>query len=167
MSHGVCLLIDYHKNMGENLVIRKVTQTEFWVGPTHVSVTNGNLLDIRAVGPQNYDTAMAHVAIFNQIYNEIKKPIIFLVDLNHAGKNSAEARKVWKDISDSEFTCKIALIGIHPVARVIAGFVMSISSSSKMQFFSTREKALEWIYEGGTSERNHQEIFIENKSPEK
>jgi hypothetical protein len=133
--------------MIENLSVRELSKTEFWIGPTQVKVINGNLVNIKAVGPQNYDTAMAHVAIFNQIYNEAKRPIMFLVDLNHAGKNSAEARKVWKDISENQNTYKVGLVGIHPVARVIAGFVMIISASSKMQFFSTPEKALRWIYE--------------------
>jgi hypothetical protein len=133
--------------MNETLSVREITRTEFWVGPTQVKVTNGNLVNIKAVGPQNYDTAMAHIRIFDQIYSDIKKPILFLIDLNDAGKNSAEARKVWKDISDNEYTCKVALVGIHPVARVIAGFVMSISTGSKIQFFGSREKALKWIYE--------------------
>lgn len=133
--------------MDEKLVAEKVACSEFWVGPTQVRLTEGNLLNIKAVGPQTYDTAVAHLNIFEQIYHEVNEPLNFVIDLNDAGKNSSEARKVWKDVSEHKFTCKVALVGIHPVARVIAGFVMSISLSSKMQFFSSREKALKWIYE--------------------
>jgi hypothetical protein len=133
--------------MIEKLVAEKVPGMEFWVGPTQVRLTEGNLVIVKAVGPQTHDTAIAHLNIFEQIYHEVDEPLNFVIDLNDAGKNSAEARKVWKDVAEYEYTCKVALIGIHPVARVIAGFVMSISTSSKIQFFSTREKALKWIYE--------------------
>ena len=133
--------------MNEKLVAGKVTCTEFWVGPTQVRFSEGNLLNIKAVGPQTYDMAVAHLKIFEQIYHEVNEPLNFVIDLNDAGKNSTEARKIWKNVSEHEYTGKIALVGIHPVARVIAGFVMSISLSSKLQFFSTREKALKWIYE--------------------
>jgi hypothetical protein len=133
--------------MDEKLVAEKVTCSEFWVGPTQVRLTEGNLLNVKAVGPQTYDTAVAQLNIFEQICHEVNGPLNFIIDLNDAGKNSPEARKVWKDVSENEYTGKIALVGIHPVARVIAGFVLSISLSSKMQFFSTREKALKWIYD--------------------
>jgi len=133
--------------MKEEFLVRMVTSTEFWIGPTEVRLTQGNLIYVKAVGPQNYHTATAHIGLIRQFYQEINEPLNFLIDLNEAGKNSPEARKAWKDVSDDDLTCKVALVGIHPVARVIAGFVMSVSVSSKIRFFSTQEKALKWIYE--------------------
>ena len=133
--------------MTENLGVKEAISTEFWVGPTQVTLMDGDTLNVKAMGPQTYETAMAHLKIFEHFYEQVNKPLKFLIDLNDAGKNSAEARKVWKDISEHEYTSKVALVGIHPVARVIAGFVMSISTSNKIKFFSTREKALKWFYE--------------------
>lgn len=132
--------------MNEVLTLKKLSDTEFWIGPTQIRLTEGYLIDIKAAGPQNYDTAIAQVNLFHEIYQETNKPLTYLVDLNDSGKNSPEARKIWKEVSESEHTSKIALVGVHPVARVIAGFVMSASASTKIQFFSTREKALKWIY---------------------
>ena len=40
---------------------------------------------------------------------------------------------------------KVALFGLHPVARVIASFVMGVTKKEDMRFFRTKEEALAWI----------------------
>ncbi len=133
--------------MINELVVRKVTDTDYCIGLSQVSLTAENIVYVWAVGPQTSETALAHIDLYRQLYQEINKPLNFIIDLNEAGKNSPEARKAWKDVAEDVITCKVALVGIHPVARVLAGFVMSITGAAKIQFFSTRDRAIRWLSE--------------------
>jgi hypothetical protein len=124
-----------------------VTDREYQIGPNQVKLTQGNLVYIRAVGPQTQSMANDLINLYKQFYQEINMPMNFIIDLNEAGKNSPEARKAWKVVTEDILTSKVALVGIHPVARVLAGFVMSVTGRNKLQFFSTIDQAISWLSE--------------------
>jgi len=65
--------------------------------------------------------------------------------LNNCGKNEPGARLIWSQISDEENTNKVALFGMHPVARVLASFVMGITNRNNQRFFKTKEEAVNWL----------------------
>ncbi|OGF46200.1 MAG: hypothetical protein A2536_05190 [Candidatus Firestonebacteria bacterium RIFOXYD2_FULL_39_29] len=73
--------------------------------------------------------------------------INFIVDLAMAGKEASEARKIFKEISENNKVEKISMIGLHPVARVLASFIMGISRNKNMRIFKTKEEALAWLKE--------------------
>lgn len=64
-----------------------------------------------------------------------------------AGKEASEARKIFKEISENNKVEKISMIGLHPVARVLASFIMGISRNKNMRIFKTKEEALAWLKE--------------------
>ncbi len=80
-----------------------------------------------------------------RLQNMIEGKVNALIDLNKVGKQSSGARKVWKEWSDNEKTGKIAFIGLHPVAQVLAAFVMGVPRSKDNRFFKTKEEALAWL----------------------
>ncbi|MBE3122383.1 MAG: STAS/SEC14 domain-containing protein [Thermoplasmata archaeon] len=79
--------------------------------------------------------------------NMVKGKVNILVDLNQFGKASPESRKIFKEISEYEKTGKVAIFGTHPVARVLASFVMGITKKKDMRFFKTKEEAYAWLKE--------------------
>jgi len=82
-----------------------------------------------------------------KLMNTVEGKVHALVDLNKAGKVSPKARKRQVEISEHEKTAKVALFGLHPVARVVASFFMGVSRKKDMRFFKTREEALAWLKE--------------------
>ena len=68
-----------------------------------------------------------------------------LVDLNKAGKGSSEARKLAQENMKDGTLGKIALFGLHPVARVLAAFILGVTSKKDARFFKTKEEALAWL----------------------
>jgi hypothetical protein len=76
-----------------------------------------------------------------------EEKISYLIDLNKCGKNSPEARQIWNQLSDDEKTNKVAIFGIHPVARVLANFSMGTSKNKNQHFFKTQEEAMTWLLE--------------------
>jgi len=69
------------------------------------------------------------------------------IDLTRAGKPTPEGRRIGQQRLDAEGIGKIAIFGMHPVAKVIASFVMGVTRKKDMRFFESREKALSWLKE--------------------
>ena len=57
------------------------------------------------------------------------------------------ARNMWKRIVDHENVDKVAHFGFHPVARILASFVISFTSHNKLKFFTSKEDAMAWVRE--------------------
>ena len=82
-----------------------------------------------------------------RLLNMVEGKVNTLVDVNKVGKQSSGARKIWNEWAENEKVGKIALIGLHPVARVIASFIMGTARKKDMRFFKTKEEALAWLKE--------------------
>jgi hypothetical protein len=63
------------------------------------------------------------------------------------GEDNVMYLMVWKEIIENERTDRIAIFGLHPVARVIASFIMGVTKKKEMRFFKTKEEALRWLKE--------------------
>ena len=70
-----------------------------------------------------------------------------LVDLTNAKKPSMEARKLTYILSEDKDMGKVALLGLNPVAKVIAAFFMGNSKKKDVKFFNTKESAIVWLKE--------------------
>ena len=77
-----------------------------------------------------------------------KGKVDVLVDLNKAGQASSKARETFKGMSEDENVGRVAIFGVHPVAKVLASFFMEVSKNRNIRFFKTKEAALEWLKEG-------------------
>jgi hypothetical protein len=133
--------------MKNNPEVNYVSETEIWVGDNKTSLINENTIYVITCGEQTTEIAIAQTEVNQKFSLMINGGINFLIDLNKCGKNSSEARLLWKQIPAQENTKKIALFGLHPVAKLIASFVMGMSKSNKERFFSTKEQALAWLLE--------------------
>jgi hypothetical protein len=68
-----------------------------------------------------------------------------LIDINKSGRSTPEARKIWIELSRHESIDKIAFVGLHMVARVLAVFYIKLSGNGKSRFFNNTEEALKWF----------------------
>lgn len=131
--------------MSEEKVVWKGDK-EFWIGETRIHLEGNNII-VNTAG--EIDEKMAAIAKENMIKlgNMVKGKVNHLIDLNRAGEQSMEVRKIWKELSEHEKTGKVALYGMHPVTRVIGSFVMGITGKKDFLFFKTKEEALAWLKE--------------------
>ena len=117
------------------------------VGTNETYFYEGNILFVKAIGEQTSEMSQQHLENHNKLASSIVGKICYLIDLNKCGKNSHEARLIWKQLSEDEHTKKVATFGLSPVSRVIASFVAGRSSLSNQQFFKTKNQALLWLSE--------------------
>lgn len=120
---------------------------EIRIGENRLYLSDDNIIYFTNVGEHDKKTAAACKEAIIELFNKVDGKVHGLIDLNKAGKQSPEARKMWSEISEMEQTGKVAVWGMHPVAKVIASFVMGISGNKDMRFFNTEEKALQWLKE--------------------
>jgi len=120
---------------------------EIWAGENRLYLGEDNILYVTVVGEVDGKAAAAIRGIDRKFKSMTEGKFHVLGDLNKAGKQSAEARKIWKEMTEDDRTGKIAMCGMHPVARVIASFVMGNTRKEDMRFFKTKEEALTWLRE--------------------
>ena len=120
---------------------------EICIGEHRLYLGEDNIFYVTVVGEVDGKTAAAIRETDNKFKSMVEDKFHVLGDLNKAGKQSAEARKIWKEMTENDRTGKVAMYGMHPVARVLASFVMGVSRKKDMRFFKTREEALAWLKE--------------------
>lgn len=130
--------------MSVNLKIIQVSEKEFRIGANTIRL-NDNIIYVIAEGEQTTEMANAHKILNEQLLKNAGSKLSFLIDLNKAGKNSPEARQIWKEASEDDRIDKVASFGLHPVAKVLASFVIGISQKKNIHFFFTEKEAIQWL----------------------
>ncbi len=125
----------------------EIKDREIYIGENRMYLDEDNIFNVIIVGEIDGKTANAMKYAGLRLKSMYRGKAKALVDLNRAGKHTPEARKIWKESSELEIADKIAYFGLHPVAKVLASFVMGVSSKKDMKFFKTRKEALAWLKE--------------------
>ena len=120
---------------------------EIRVGENRLYLGEDNVLYVTVFGEIDEKIAIAIKEADFKFKNMVEEKYDVLADINKSGKHSSESRKIWKEMTEHEKTGKVAIFGMHPVARVIASFVMGVSKKKDMRFFKTKEEALAWLKE--------------------
>jgi len=101
------------------------------------------IVHVIAIGDNDEETALRIRCLALEIQEKFGS-LNAMIDLNKAGKSTPEARKVWKELTELG-NVKVAFVGLHPVARVLASFTMVVSGNKNTRFFSSQDEALSWL----------------------
>ena len=137
--------MDKPREAGGKMIDEK--DREIWVGKNRLYLGEDNIVYFFIVGEHDENIAIACGEAFLKLINMVEGKGNALGDINKTGKQSLEARKIWKKISENEKVGKLALIGMHPVARVLASFLIGTTKKKDIRFFKTKEEALAWLKE--------------------
>ena len=122
-------------------------EKEIRVGESRIYIGEDGIVYNIAVGASDKKRATDIKEGVLELANMAEGKVNLLVDLNKAGRPSPEARKIYLEVAEHEKIRKVAMIGVHPVARVLASFLTSVSKKREMSFFKTKEEALAWLKE--------------------
>ena len=125
--------------------IKQVSEREIWVGESRFYLGEDGIFYETIVGKQDEKTVIAIYGASNRLTNTVEGKVNVLVDLNKARQASSGARKKGQEMLEDKIFGKVALFGLHPVARVVASFFMGVSRKKDIRFFKTREQALAWL----------------------
>ena len=122
-------------------------EREIWVGENRLYLGEDNILYETLVGEQDEKTVLAIHEASKRLRNRNKfeGKVNILADINRTGKASPGARKAGQEVLKDEGIGKVALFGVHPVARVLAAFILGIIRKKEVRFFKAKEEALAWL----------------------
>jgi len=126
---------------------RKENGREIWVGQNRLYLGDDNILYVTVVGERDEKTVTEISEAYSKLRNMIEGTIDVLINLNKAGKPTSGARKIEREMTEHEKTGKVAFFGLHPVAKILASFLMGTTRKKDTRFFMTEEKALAWLKE--------------------
>jgi hypothetical protein len=122
-------------------------EREIWVGKNRLYLDDEGILHVTLIGEVDMEMAIELNQVYYRFLEMIEGELNCFVDLNKAGKQSSEVRRKGREILDDERIGKTALFGLHPVAKVLASFVMGVTEKKDISFFKTKEEALAWLKE--------------------
>jgi hypothetical protein len=123
----------------------KEEDRESWVGKNRLYLSDDNILYVTVLGEIDEETSTKMKESSDKFAAMVEGKLNLLVDLNKAGMPSPGARNKGQKAFEGERIDKVAFFGLHPVARVIASFVIGTTKKNKLQFFKSREEALVWL----------------------
>ncbi len=120
---------------------------EIWVGKNRFYLGDDDILYGTVVGDVDEKMAPAFKEAILTMISKAEGKGNILIDLNRVGQPSLEARKIGQQTFKDEKVGKVALFGMHPVARVIASFVIGVTTKKDIRFFKSKDEALVWLKE--------------------
>ena len=120
-------------------------EREIWLGKSRFYLGEDNIIYAIPVGDIDETLAIAIKENIFNFANMVDGTANSLIDLNKVGKPSMKAREIGKEALEHEKVGKLAFYGLHPVAKMLASFVMGVSKNKNMRFFKTKEDALVWL----------------------
>lgn len=128
-------------------MIEENTIKEYWIGENHFYLGNDNILYAIGVGDIDDEIGKKCGEVALKLQSLVEGRINVLADLNRSGKQSPVARAIWRQLNENTPNSRVAMFGVHPVARVIASFFIGMVRSKGVRFFKRREEALAWLKE--------------------
>jgi len=125
--------------------IKQVSEREIWVGKTRLYLDEDNIVNVKQISTPDEKRAYLEIDAFYKIAKLVEGKVGMLIDINESGSPSSTARKIYQSEVEKEKFGRIAFIGMHPVAKVIASFVIGVTKKKDINFFKTREEALVWL----------------------
>lgn len=123
----------------------EVIKREIVAGQNRIYLDDDNILHYINVGEIDDECARLSCEAMAELDSMVDGPVNYLIDLNRGGKTTPGARKQLKDYTESTVKGKLALWGLHPVARMLAAFFVNITSKKEMKVFKTEEEAIRWL----------------------
>ena len=131
----------------KSIEIKQVSEREIWVEESRLYLGEDNILYETLVGKQDLETVIAIMEIHDKFRSLVEGNLNVLIDINKTGQPTSQARKTGLERLGKEGYGKVAMFGMHPVARVLASFIMGVTKKEDLRFFKTNEEALAWLKE--------------------
>jgi hypothetical protein len=131
--------------MSANPEWKQVNDTEFLLGENRIRLIYNKIIYIEVVGEQTDEHARLIRENYARLLVLANGRIKQLVNLNKSGKSSSLCRAVFRELNDESVSEKVAVYGLHPVAKVLASFVIGFQQHRNIRFFTDEKEALKWL----------------------
>ena len=124
---------------------------EIWAGENRFYLGEDGIMYVELVGEYvgEYDLheTLALKNAFLELLGLAEGKVNILVNNSSSKKPSKEGRKVLAEMIDDKRCGKIAVLGLNPISRLIASFVLGGAKNKDVNIFKTKDDALMWLKE--------------------
>ncbi len=120
---------------------------EILAGESRFYFGEDGIMYVEIAGKQDVEEAVAMRDAYLKLVDKVDGKVKIFVNNSEAKQPTNEARKIFSELTSHEQCGKVAVLGLNPVARVIASFVLGVSKNKNMKIFKTKEEALAWLEE--------------------
>lgn len=124
---------------------QKIGDREYLLGENRIHILEDSIVYVEVVGEQTDDYAELIQENIHIIAQSLPGKMRQLVNLNNSGKTSPKCRELFKQMNEENFSERVAVFGMHPVARVLAIFVTGFTQQKHVRFFTNKEEAISWL----------------------
>ncbi len=113
-----------------------------------VTLDNDGIVHLTIIGKFGKEDAEAYLAEATKLLSAHppRQAMFILVDTRQTdGKMDPTARKTITELNRRNKEGKVAIVGLSPYARVVAGLAGKVMGQDKVSFFGTEEEALKWL----------------------
>ena len=125
----------------------KEEDREIWIDESRFYLGEDNIIYAEESMRTDGEIALAEKDAILKLANLSEGKVDLVVDLNEAGTPTAEARKIYQSLIENEKIDKVAMFGLHPVARVMTSFLIGVTQKKDVRFFKTKKEAIVWFNE--------------------
>lgn len=118
---------------------------EMWIKENHLYLGDHSIIYDIAKGDTDEEIASGIKEGVLSLASLCRGTANLFVDLSNAGKPTPAARKIYLSITENVKIGKIALVGLNPVARVLASSLTTISGKRDLRFFKNKDDAITWL----------------------
>jgi hypothetical protein len=113
-----------------------------------IELDDDNILHLTIIGKFTPEDTKAYVAEADRLVSTSLsgQAVFILVDTTQTGgKIDRVPRQAIMEMTRRNKAGKVALVGVSPHIRVMAGLINKIIGQGRVQFFATKEEALAWL----------------------
>src|SRR4030042_6873457 len=115
----------------------KEEDREMWVGENRFYQGEDNILYIETSGDYDLKVTFELRDAFLKLLHYAEDKVNIIVDIGRGGKPSQEARNLFAAMMEDERCGKIAIVGLNPVSRGIASFILGSSKNKNTKILKT------------------------------
>ncbi len=124
---------------------QKIGDREYLLGENRIQILEDSIVYVEVVGEQTDEHAELIRKNVHIIAQSLPGKMRQLINLNNSGKSSPKCRELFKQLNEENISDRVAVFGMHPVARVLAIFVTGVTQQKHVRFFTNKEEALNWL----------------------
>ena len=131
--------------MSNNVIIKQISDKEIWINDGQMLLGDDNIIYCISLKEPDEQHAIAVHESLLKLASMLEGKVNVFLDISDTKRPSVKAKRVFSQLIQHEKIGKFAFFGAHPVARVLASFMMGIIGKKDVRFFKEREEAIAWL----------------------
>lgn len=131
--------------MIEEVIIKQINDREIWINDGHMLLGDDNIIYCISLKEPDEQHALAVNDWLLKLAMRVEGRANVFLDISDTKRPTVKAKKIFSQMIQHKKIGKFAFFGAHPVARVLASFMIGIMGKRDVRFFKKKDEAIGWL----------------------